>query len=215
MKRRETASLLLSEGSDLMFLEERGSTHEYKSKAMFTKETLEEKFRELGNPTVIAGCPTCKKVLSGHEDLEILGIWDILNDIGLPEGGCGLCEAALHDSCGARGDAETQSAIRALAQKLGCTLVDTPYSGDQSPLLRLWRPDPVHQPGSGKGYDGKVPGAVGPVLHFLLHGLPGPFCPGGKGWSREIFFTHPMKTAVSTASSPSALFMSAGMCPAP
>ena len=98
-----------------------------------TKAFLDEKFRELGEPIVIAGCPTCKKELSGHENLGLVGIWDILNEIGLPEGGCDLCEAALHDSCGARGDAETQSAIRALAEKLGCTLVDTPYSGDQSP----------------------------------------------------------------------------------
>jgi hypothetical protein len=39
----------------------------------------------------------------------------------------------MHDSCGARGDAQTQAAIRELAERLGCELVDTPYSGDRSP----------------------------------------------------------------------------------
>ena len=41
--------------------------------------------------------------------------------------------AALHDSCGARGDAGMQAAIRALAGRLGCELVETEFSGDRSP----------------------------------------------------------------------------------
>ena len=98
-----------------------------------TKAFLDEKLASLGNPTVIAGCPTCKKELSGHEGLELVGIWDVLNEIGLPEHREENCEVALHDSCGARGDEATQSAIRNLAQKLGCTLVDTPYDRDKSP----------------------------------------------------------------------------------
>ena len=98
-----------------------------------TKAFLDEKLASLGNPTVIAGCPTCKKELSGHEGLELVGIWDILNEIGLPEHREENCEVALHDSCGARGDEATQRAIRSLAEQLGCTLVDTPYSGDKSP----------------------------------------------------------------------------------
>ena len=98
-----------------------------------TKAFLDEQLASLGNPTVIAGCPTCKKELSGHEGLDLVGIWDVLNEIGLPEQREENCEAALHDSCGARGDEATQKAIRDLAQKLGCTLVETPYSGDQSP----------------------------------------------------------------------------------
>ena len=98
-----------------------------------TKAFLNEQLTALGNPTVIAGCPTCKKELSGHEDLDLVGIWDILNEIGLPEHREENCEVALHDSCGARGDEATQKAIRSLAEQLGCTLVDTPCSGDQSP----------------------------------------------------------------------------------
>lgn len=96
---------------------------------------LDEKFAELGNPTIIAGCPTCHKQLSSdHAHLKSTGIWDILTEIGLPATAKGLeTPAALHDSCGARGDAHTQQAIRSLAQQMGCELVDTPYSGDRSP----------------------------------------------------------------------------------
>ena len=99
-----------------------------------TKEFLDRELSRLGDPVVIAGCPTCRKELSGHEGLKIVGIWDILLEIGLPEGGHGLARpAAMHDSCGARGDEKTQSAIRGIAKRLGCELVDTPYSGDRAP----------------------------------------------------------------------------------
>ena len=57
-----------------------------------------------------------------------------LLELGLPEGGHGLERpAAMHDSCGARGDEQTQKAIREIARRLGCELTDTPYSGDRSP----------------------------------------------------------------------------------
>ena len=99
-----------------------------------TREFIDRELSKLGNPIVIAGCPSCKKELKKHEGITVVGIWNVLLDIGLPESGKGLDRpAALHDSCGARGDAETQHAIRAIAEHLGCRLVDTPYSGDRSP----------------------------------------------------------------------------------
>ena len=99
-----------------------------------TREFLDRELSRLGDPIVIAGCPTCRKELSGHEGLRIVGIWDLLLELGLPDGARGLDRpAALHDSCGARGDKDTQEAIRALAAELGCELVDTPDSGDRSP----------------------------------------------------------------------------------
>ena len=99
-----------------------------------TREFLDRELAKLGDPIVIAGCPSCRKELSGHEGLRVTGIWDVLLEIGLPGGGHGFDRpAAMHDACGARGDAHTQRAIRELAEQLGCELVDTPYSGDRSP----------------------------------------------------------------------------------
>ena len=96
-----------------------------------TVRFLDEKMAELGNPTVIAGCPTCKKQLSRH---ETLGIWEVLENIGLPEKAKRTDKPiAIHDACGARGDRETQDSIRRIAQSLGCQVADTPYSGDKSP----------------------------------------------------------------------------------
>ena len=99
-----------------------------------TSEFLLQEFSKLGDPVIIAGCPTCKKELAESVGGEIIGIWDVLEEIGLPEGAHGLDRpAALHDACGARGDAPTQEAIRDLAGKLGVTLVETEYSGDRAP----------------------------------------------------------------------------------
>ena len=95
---------------------------------------LDQGLKKLGNPIVISGCPTCKKELSSHEQLEIHGIWEILAEIGLPEKARKLNQpVAVHDSCGARGDPDTQNTIRGLAEQLGCQIVDTPYDRDKSP----------------------------------------------------------------------------------
>ena len=96
-----------------------------------TVKFLDEKLESLGNPRVIAGCPTCKKQLSRH---EALGIWEVLERIGLPEKAKRADKPiAIHDACGARGDQETQDSIHRIAESLGCQVEDTPYSGDKSP----------------------------------------------------------------------------------
>ena len=96
-----------------------------------TVKFLDEKMAELGNPTVIAGCPTCKKELSRY---ETMGIWDVLEEIGLPEKALRTGKPiAIHDACGARGDSQTQDSIRRIAEKMGCTVADTEYDRDKSP----------------------------------------------------------------------------------
>ena len=82
---------------------------------------LDRQLEALGNPRVIAGCPTCKKNLSKREHLQVQGVWKVLEEIGLPEKAKRLNKPiAVHDACGARGDAETQASIRRIAQSLGC-----------------------------------------------------------------------------------------------
>ena len=96
-----------------------------------TVKFLDDKLTELGNPAIIAGCPTCKKQLARH---EVTGIWEILEHIGLPEKAKREHRPiAIHDACGARGDQETQESIRRIAECLGCTVEETEYSGDKSP----------------------------------------------------------------------------------
>ena len=96
-----------------------------------TVRFLDEKLEELGDPIVIAGCPTCKKQLSRH---ETVGVWEVLECIGLPEKAKRLEKGiAVHDACGARGDHETQASIRRIAEALGCAVTETAYEGDKAP----------------------------------------------------------------------------------
>ena len=96
-----------------------------------TVRFLDEKLEELGDPIVIAGCPTCKKQLSRH---ETVGVWEVLENIGLPERAKRVERGiAVHDACGARGDHETQESIRRIAESLGCTVTETAYEGDKAP----------------------------------------------------------------------------------
>ena len=96
-----------------------------------TVKFLDGKLAELGNPVVIAGCPTCKKQLSRH---ETMGIWEVLENIGLPEKAKRMDKPiAVHDACGARGDQGTQESIRRIAEALGCQVAATEYEGDKAP----------------------------------------------------------------------------------
>ena len=62
---------------------------------------------------------------------HVIGIWEILKEIGLPQQAKGLeIPVAIHDACGARGDAQTQDMIRQLLSDMGCTVEDTEYSRD-------------------------------------------------------------------------------------
>ena len=99
-----------------------------------TREFIDRELSRLGDPIVIAGCPSCKKELSGHKGLRLVGIWDVLGELGLPEGVKAVHRPmALHDSCGARGDEAAQRAIRALAAALGVEIINTEFDGDRSP----------------------------------------------------------------------------------
>lgn len=97
------------------------------------KEFLSEELHKLSDPIVIAACPTCKKTLSEFYGGEIIGVWDVLNDLGLP-GGAEKFEgrALMRDACGARGDAGTQMAVRKIAGSLGAKIVEGEMSLDKA-----------------------------------------------------------------------------------
>ena len=99
-----------------------------------TKAFLDSELSKLGDPVVIAGCPTCAKQLRGHEGVTVVGVWDVLLQLGLPEGAKGLDRpVAVHDACGARGDADTQRAVRMLLEQLGCEITEPEDAGDRAP----------------------------------------------------------------------------------
>lgn len=100
-----------------------------------TQALLKDALQTLGNPTIICACPTCQKTLAAFASAPTIGIWQVLEEIGLPDRAtdCASRVVALHDSCGARGDAATQQSIRHLAEQLHCDIQPTVYDGDASP----------------------------------------------------------------------------------
>ena len=95
---------------------------------------LKQELAKLGDPMIIAGCPSCMKQLKESLGARVTGIWEILKEIGLPGQAKGLeIPVAIHDACGARGDTQTQDTIRELLADMGCTVVNTEYSRDLSP----------------------------------------------------------------------------------
>ena len=99
-----------------------------------TDEQLRSALSALGDPEIIAACPTCAVNLRSLSSAPVRGIWDTLLELGLPETASHAgATAALHDSCGARGDAHTQSAVREIVRRLGFALGEGEWSGDRSP----------------------------------------------------------------------------------
>ena len=74
------------------------------------EEQLKNEINKLGNPLIIAACPTCKKTLEEMLKIEVKGIWDVLNEIGLPKGALEYDRPLImHDSCSARGDSDMKA----------------------------------------------------------------------------------------------------------
>ena len=83
-------------------------------------EQLKQELAKLGDPAIIAGCPSCMKQLKESTGAVVTGVWEILKEIGLPETARGLeVPVAIHDACGARGDVHTQDTIRELLNRNG------------------------------------------------------------------------------------------------
>lgn len=90
---------------------------------------LKEQMQALGNPVIIAGCPTCKTSL--QEIFTVKGLWKVLQETGLPEDCKKINEEVIvHDACGARSDPDTQEEIRAIALEIGCQVKETKWSKD-------------------------------------------------------------------------------------
>lgn len=99
-----------------------------------TQAQLKNALQEMGNPVVVCACPMCERTLKEWDGVRTTGLWNVLEDIGLPLGADNTARTvALHDSCGARGDDDTQAAIRRITGALGCEIVPTVYDGDASP----------------------------------------------------------------------------------
>jgi Fe-S oxidoreductase len=90
---------------------------------------LKSEWENLGRPTLITACPTCKKHLKEYiPGVNLISLYEVLNEWG---GNSELRPEvsgtySVFDPCSARNDASVQSAVRDLAAKAGVQTAEFP-----------------------------------------------------------------------------------------
>ncbi len=97
-------------------------------------KSLERKWTDLGNPVMITACSTCHKMFRDHlSEMEVLSLWEMLMQVGLPEtsrGPSGNKILAVHDPCTTRNEPEIQRTIRHLLKTLDIAVEELPLAGE-------------------------------------------------------------------------------------
>ncbi|MDD3141010.1 MAG: heterodisulfide reductase-related iron-sulfur binding cluster [Lachnospiraceae bacterium] len=90
-----------------------------------------------GRPVIITACPSCHKIFQEYTDVPITGIWDVLEEIGLPDmpkvSSKDKMMLAIHDACGARNDKSIRDSIRRIIKNMGYSIEELPLSKEQTP----------------------------------------------------------------------------------
>jgi len=95
---------------------------------------LRGRWQQMGNPRVITACSTCKSLFNQHlPELEVVSLWMVLEDIGLPLDSCAASGTtlAVADPCITRHDRETQGSVRSIVRSLGVGIAKLPLSGEK------------------------------------------------------------------------------------
>jgi Fe-S oxidoreductase len=99
-------------------------------------EKMKKELEGVGKPKIITGCSTCYDIFKKHlEGFEIVSVWDIYADQGLPEGkeGCrsGI-KVALSDTCTSRHHGDLQESARKVLRMLGLEIEELEFSKDRT-----------------------------------------------------------------------------------
>lgn len=95
-------------------------------------ELLKKEMSDLGDPIIVAGCPTCQQTLQEHFD-SVIGLWDLLDEIGLPQRNSESKETVtIHDACATRNDKSTQDKIRKMVRSMGKEIKEREWSKEKT-----------------------------------------------------------------------------------
>ncbi len=92
-------------------------------------------YERLGNPKMILACSTCYQMFKQHlPDVEIVSLWNLLDDIGLPDTVRQVPAAALalHDPCTTRYESAIQDSARNVLSTLDCPIEELPLSREKT-----------------------------------------------------------------------------------
>lgn len=99
-------------------------------------QQMKEKLASLGNPTVIAACPSCLNVFKEYlpEDVSV-SLWEVLDGMELVSWESVRAREndvpdtlVIHDPCAARHNTAWQKAVRSLAKKCGVTIRESKHT---------------------------------------------------------------------------------------
>ncbi len=93
--------------------------------------TLKGRLNTLGNPTVIAACPTCKAQLEAA-GVDTVSLYPYLDARELPDAVRRPRRVAVQDSCAAREDTGAQNAVRNLLARCGYTVEELDMSRERT-----------------------------------------------------------------------------------
>lgn len=97
---------------------------------------VQETWREMGRPRIIAACATCLRTFKQHlPDLTVVSLWQVMVEIGLPESVDGArnrsgSPVAVLDPCTTRYEPEVRSAVRQLLERLNVPVEELRLSGE-------------------------------------------------------------------------------------
>lgn len=93
---------------------------------------ISEDWKKLGNPKIIAACPSCVKTLKHYlPEAEIVSHWSILRAIGLPKTAKRPNSTlAINDPCAARHDAAVREDVRSLLESMDIFPVEPELTGE-------------------------------------------------------------------------------------
>ncbi len=86
---------------------------------------------DLGSPKIITACPNCHHVLKDIANLEVISIYEILEE-NVKNLNIDKRSLYIHDACGARNDYDFQNKVRSLLFKMGneiCEMKDSKEKG--------------------------------------------------------------------------------------
>jgi len=99
-------------------------------------EKMKKELEGVGSPKIITGCSTCHDIFKKHlEGFEVVSVWEIYAQHGLPEGKEGSCSGiriALSDACTSRHHGEVQESAREVLRKLGLEIEELEFSGKRT-----------------------------------------------------------------------------------
>ncbi len=99
-------------------------------------EKMKKELEGVGSPKIITGCSTCYDIFKKHLDgFEVLSVWEVYADKGLPsgkEGSCSGLKIALSDACTSRHHDQLQESAREVLRLLGLELEELEFSGNRT-----------------------------------------------------------------------------------